>query len=81
MVPLDPLDDVPKPKGFPDGPPPRPRDDIFGVGKRFFISRNYLKISNNNTVGQKILKSPVKKLVKSNKSKKYFFVKLHFWQF
>ena len=33
LVPLDPLDDVPKPKGFPDGPPPRPRDDIFGVGK------------------------------------------------
>jgi hypothetical protein len=32
LVPLDPLDDVPKPKGFPDGPPPRPRDDIFGVG-------------------------------------------------
>ena len=37
-MPFDPLDDVPKPKGFPDGPPPRPRDpveDIFGVGKGF----------------------------------------------
>jgi hypothetical protein len=35
-VPLDPLDDVPKPKGYPDGPPPRPRDpidDLFAVGK------------------------------------------------
>merc|ERR1711981_336155 len=35
LVPLDPLDDVPKPKGFPDGPPPRPRDDIFGVDDLF----------------------------------------------
>ena len=35
LVPIDPLDDVPKPKGFPDGPPPKPRDpldDIFGRG-------------------------------------------------
>ena len=35
LVPIDPLDDVPKPKGFPDGPPPQPRDpldDIFGKG-------------------------------------------------
>ena len=45
LVPLDPLDDVPKPKGFPDGPPPRPRDDIFGVGKLFLKwRREYSKI-------------------------------------
>merc|ERR1712113_337964 len=35
LVPIDPLDDVPKPKGFPDGPPPKPRDDIFGVDDLF----------------------------------------------
>ena len=28
LVPLDPLDDVPKPKGFPDGPPPKPSDPV-----------------------------------------------------
>jgi len=27
-VPLDPLSDVPQPKGFPDGPPPKPSDPI-----------------------------------------------------
>jgi len=50
LVPFDPLDDVPKPKGFPDGPPPRPRDpveDIFGVdalfGDRFFGRDDFSK--------------------------------------
>ena len=33
-----------------------------------------------NTAGQKIKKKSRKKLMKSNKSK-FFFVKLHFWQF
>ena len=28
IVPLDPLDDVPLPKGFPDGPPPKPSDPL-----------------------------------------------------
>jgi len=28
IVPLDPLSEVPQPKGFPDGPPPRPSDPI-----------------------------------------------------
>jgi hypothetical protein len=28
IVPLDPLSEVPQPKGFPDGPPPRPGDPI-----------------------------------------------------
>ena len=44
LVPIDPLDDVPKPKGFPDGPPPKPRDpldDIFGRG-------TYSKLLTNN---------------------------------
>ena len=31
IVPLDPLADVPEPKGFPDGPPPKPSDPIDNV--------------------------------------------------
>ena len=28
IVPFDPLDDVPLPKGFPDSPPPKPSDPL-----------------------------------------------------
>ena len=48
IVPLDPLDDVPVPKGFPDGPPPKPSDPIdtlFSDGnKRRFDSSSLTKI-------------------------------------
>ena len=42
IVPLDPLSEVPQPKGFPDGPPPRPSDPIDnlnleGTGTIFMI--------------------------------------------
>ena len=36
IVPFDPLDDVPLPKGFPDSPPPKPSgslDNLDGSGK------------------------------------------------
>lgn len=45
IVPLDPLDDVPKPKGFPDGPPPKPSDPIdnlFLDGKYICFSKNFI---------------------------------------
>jgi len=32
IVPLDPLSEVPTPKGFPDGPPPKPSDPIDNLG-------------------------------------------------
>merc|ERR1719219_2743642 len=57
IVPLDPLDDVPHPKGFPDGPPPVPSDPIdnfFGsddtyLGRDFFnlIPRKNSQRKNN----------------------------------
>ena len=41
-----------------------------------------LEIEKNNAQwARKIKKVQAKKIVKSNKSKKDFFVKLHFWQF
>jgi hypothetical protein len=46
IVPLDPLSEVPQPKGFPDGPPPRPSDPIDnlnleGTGTIFMIRDHY----------------------------------------
>jgi len=43
IVPLDPLDDVPHPKGFPDGPPPKPSEPIddFLESDDFFLARDF----------------------------------------
>ena len=50
IVPLDPLSEVPQPKGFPDGPPPRPSDPIDnlnleGTGTIFMIRDSYKLVS------------------------------------
>merc|ERR1719225_2419582 len=46
IVPLDPLDDVPHPKGFPDGPPPKPSDPIndFLTSDDYFLTRDFFNL-------------------------------------
>ena len=56
IVPLDPLSEVPQPKGFPDGPPPRPGDPIDnlnleGTGILFMIRDYYRQVNSLVSIG------------------------------
>jgi len=62
IVPLDPLSEVPHPKGFPDGPPPKPSDPIDNL---------YLDdpFSNDKLLGQDLFASPKRRNNQRNKNK------------
>jgi len=63
IVPLDPLSDVPQPKGFPDGPPPKPSDPIDNL---------YLDdpFSSDNLLGRNLFGSKPRNSQMRNKNRK-----------
>jgi len=74
IVPLDPLSEVPQPKGFPDGPPPRPSDPIDNLNledtlstDRFVGQKN--PFSTDSLLGQNLFSTKRRSNQMRNKNK------------